>query len=170
MATFRYRRYIYIYQNFHALSFWERTLRLHLVFGSFFAFWKKHKIIKTLDSTTHTLGIISKIWNLFASNKTVSSHTLNWVVCKMLNINLENQYLLEQYMHGYTSFSQTFGQLLCKEKYFRTYLTMESNFKAILGEIFVHFVWYLLIYFDIFSLSMYSSRKSSSGSFRLLFD
>ena len=44
----------------------------------------------------------------------------------MLNIILENQYLLEQYLHGYTSFSQTFGQLLYGEKYFRTYFGGDS--------------------------------------------
>ena len=61
--------------------------------------------------------------------------------------NLVNQYLLEQYLHGYTSFSQTFGQLLCKEeKYFRTYLTRE--FKAIFNRNDSH--PFCLISFDFF--------------------
>ena len=57
----------------------------------------------------------------------------------MLNIILENQYLLEHYLHGYTGFSQTFGQLLFREKYFRAHIFLflfldifKSFFKAIL--------------------------------------
>ena len=47
----------------------------------------------------------------------------------MLNIILENQYLLEQYLHGYTSFSQTFGQLLNRGEDF-----LARKFKAPLVE------------------------------------
>ena len=62
------------------------------------------------------LKIVLNKSNFFAKTKLDQSHT--W--------NLENQYLLEQYLHGYTSFSQTFGQLLYGEKYFRTYFGGDS--------------------------------------------